>query len=80
METIAVDNHQIRWYSNQCWKWQPHLHFFENNLSEHLRKCDKIAHRRRTREEVEKNKQVYRNLLLAGNEVTVNKCTFKLEK
>jgi len=79
-ETVSptLDPHQIRWFSNQVWKWQPHLKFFEGCLVEHLRKAG--AYRRKTAEEIETNKGLYRMLLLRGQQVTVNNCTFKLEE
>lgn len=72
-----VDYHQVRWFSNQAWKWQPHLHFFENCVTEHLRKTG--AFRRKTPAEIQVNRALYHKLLLDGKEVVVNHCKFKME-
>ncbi len=72
-----VDPHNVRWFSNQRWQWQPHLHFFENCLVEHLRKTG--AFRRKTPSEIVINKALYHKLLLDGREIVVNKCKFRLE-
>lgn len=71
-----LDPHQIRWFSNKVWQWQPHLRFFENCLVEHLRKTG--TYKRKTGPEIEVNKALYRKLLLDGKEVTINNCRFKL--
>lgn len=72
-----VDPHNVRWFSNQVWQWMPHLKFFDNCLTEHLRKTG--AYRRKTFKEIQINRALYHKLLLDGKEVEINGCKFKLE-
>lgn len=74
-----VDNHKVRWFSNQVWQWQPHLHFFQNCLHEHIAKAMKKSHQHKNADAIRVNKALYHKLLLDGQEVTVNGCKFKLE-
>lgn len=74
-----ADPHNIRWLNNKVWKWQPHLHFFDNLLHEHIKKTLKESHQRKTADEIRFNKALYHKLLLSGQVVTVSNQSFKLE-